>query len=147
MGFMENSIEAVAHAFVHAINKQDLDAMQALMAPHHRFIDSRGHAITGPEYVRAFWTHYFHLAHDYTVEAHETFTKGPVVVLLGVARGSYTINGRLTKQERWCIPAAFRAFVEDGRITEWRVFADHEPIRKHLRKREQGEARPAGAAA
>lgn len=147
MGSMETSLEDVALAFVHAINKQDLKAMKALMAPNHRFIDSRGNRIEGPGHVCAGWQHYFHLAHDYTIEVYESFCKGPVVVLTGMALGSYTIDGRLAQDERWNIPAAFRAFVEDGKIIEWRVFADHEPLRKHLRKRDHSDPQPAGSAA
>lgn len=147
MGFMDTSLEDVALAFVRAINKQDLKALGALMAPSHRFIDSRGNRVEGPTHVCEGWRHYFHLAHDYTIEVQETFSKGPVVVLTGVARGSYTLDGKLEHEERWCIPAAFRAFIEDGKIVEWRVFADHEPVRKHLRRRSHGEPHPAGTAA
>lgn len=141
------SLEDVALAFVRAINKQDLKAMEELMAPNHRFIDSRGNAITGRHHVRVGWQHYFHLAHDYTIEVQESFCKGPVAVLTGVAQGSYTIDGKLERDERWSIPAAFRAFIEDGKIVEWRVFADHEPLRKHLRHRDQDQSRSAGNAA
>ena len=147
MGFMDHSNETVAHAFVHAINSQNLETMKGLMSPGHRFIDSRGHVVHGPDPVCAGWHHYFHLAHDYTIEVQETFSKGPVVLLTGVALGSYTIDGKLAQDERWSIPAAFRAFIEDGKIVEWRVFADHEPLRKHLRKRTHDEIHPAGSAA
>jgi hypothetical protein len=27
-------------------------------------------------------------------------------------------------------PAAFRALIEDGKVAEWRVYADNEPLRR-----------------
>ena len=41
-GGMKDAAESVAHAFVRAINRQDADALAALMTPEPRFIDSLG---------------------------------------------------------------------------------------------------------
>ena len=62
------------------------------------------------------------------------FANGSVVILLGVAQGTYTKNGQLTPENHWHTPIALRAFVEDGLIAEWRVYADNEPIRKLMAK-------------
>ena len=125
--------EKVAHAFVKAINKHDLEALKELMLESHRFIDSRGNVVVGRETVLAGWAEYFRLVHDYSVDLHESFCKGPVVVLLAVATGSYAVDGQLTMEDRWSAPAAFRAFVEDGKVSEWRVYTDNEPVRKRMR--------------
>jgi len=51
-----------------------------------------------------------------------------------VAQGTYSPDGRLRAESRWETPAAFRAFVEDGLVAEWRVYADNEPLRQKMRK-------------
>jgi hypothetical protein len=63
----------------------------------------------------------------YTITVEETFSDGPVVILLGVAQGTYA-------GETWTTPAAWRAKVRDDRVAEWRVYADNEPIRQLMRK-------------
>ena len=132
---MDTSAEDVALEFVRAVNKQDLEALTGLMPEGHRFIDSLGRVLQGRDKVRAGWVEYFRMVADYSIEVHETFAKGPVVVMLGVAQGSYAVDGHLTMEDRWSTPAAFRAFVEDDKVTEWRVFADNEPVRRRMRKK------------
>jgi hypothetical protein len=39
----------VTNALVRAINRQDPDALAALMAPGHRFVDSLGNVVEGRE--------------------------------------------------------------------------------------------------
>jgi hypothetical protein len=86
-----------------------------------------------------------------------------VVVLLGTARGTYvnpigeglyldstepkspaaspeskgTQNNEpdnvLKPENHWQTPLAIRAFVEDGLVTEWRVYADNEPVRQVIK--------------
>ena len=135
MGGMEKSIETVAHEFVRAINGQDLEALTELMPEEHRFIDSLGRVLEGRETVRAGWVNYFNMVADYSIEPQETFSKGPVVVMLGVAQGSYAVDGQLTMEDRWSTPAVFRAYICCGKVKEWRVFADNEPVRKRMRKK------------
>ena len=55
-------------------------------------------------------------------------------MLLGVAEGTYAPDGVLKAENHWTTPAAIRAQVEDGQVTEWRVYADNEPIRERMRK-------------
>jgi uncharacterized protein (TIGR02246 family) len=127
---MSEAAQTVARSFVRAINRQDADALAALMAEEHRFIDSLGAVVTGREAMRAGWRGYFSLVPDYTIAIEETLSDGPVVMLLGVAQGSYAANGQMKTENRWSTPAAFRAFIEDGKVVEWRVYADNEPIRR-----------------
>jgi len=63
----------------------------------------------------------------------ECLCSGPVVVMLGVAQGTYTTDGTLRAENRWKTPAALRALIEDGKVAEWRVYADNEPIRRLMR--------------
>jgi len=125
-----NSPESVAHAFLRAINRQDVDALVALMSPEHRFVDSLGKVVEGREKLREGWTAYFRMVPDYAVAVEETYPSEGGVVLLGVAQGTYTRNGTLHPENRWETPVAVRALVEDGLVVEWRVYADNEPIRR-----------------
>jgi ketosteroid isomerase-like protein len=131
---MENSMESLAYAFVDAINRQDMVALADLMPEGHRFIDSLGRVLQGRENVRAGWVEYFRMVADYSIEIQETFSKGPVVVMLGVAEGSFAVDGKLKELDRWSAPAVFRAYIDDGKVKEWRVYADNEPVRKRIRK-------------
>lgn len=35
----------------------------------------------------------------------------------------------------WRTPAAWKAMIRDGKVTEWRVFADNKPVYEILAKR------------
>jgi ketosteroid isomerase-like protein len=131
-GPMNDLAESVAHGFVRAINRQDVEAMAESMEAGHRFIDSLGAVSEGREKVLAGWAAYFRMVPDYAIVVDETLCDGPVVVMLGVARGTYAPDGQLRKENRWETPAAFRAFIEDGKVAEWRVYADNEPIRQKM---------------
>ena len=131
---MNDLAESVAEAFVRAINRQDADAIADLMTEQHRFIDSMGKASEGRETMRQGWIKYFQMVPDYTVAIEETLCDGPVVVMLGVAEGTYAPQGQLKPENRWTTPTAFRAFIEDGKVAEWRVYCDNEPIRQCMAK-------------
>jgi uncharacterized protein (TIGR02246 family) len=131
---MSDSPVSVAQAFVRAINRQDVEGLAALMAPEHRFIDSLGNVVEGREKMRAAWAAYFRMVPDYTIAVEETICDEPVVVMLGVAQGTYSPDGKLRAENRWETPAALRALIEDGLVAEWRVYADNEPIRQVMRK-------------
>jgi uncharacterized protein (TIGR02246 family) len=132
-GHMNDLAESVAHGFVRAINRQDVEALAELMTAEHRFIDSLGTAVEGREAMRVAWTAYFRMVPDYAIAVEETLCDGPVVVMLGMARGTYSPDGKLRKENQWETPAALRAFIEDGKVAEWRVYADNEPIRQKLK--------------
>jgi uncharacterized protein (TIGR02246 family) len=138
---MHDSAEAVVEAFVRAINRQDVDDLASLMTEEHKFIDSLGNPMVGREKMRAAWESYFKMVPDYTITVDETLSDGPVVVMLGTAQGTYRDPAKagsalLERENRWSTPAVFRAFIEDGKVTEWRVYADNEPIRKLIGNRE-----------
>jgi ketosteroid isomerase-like protein len=131
---MINSCESVAQAFLCAINRQDVEDLVELMAPDHRFVDSLGNIVAGREKMRAGWAAYFKMVPDYSIAIEESFCDGPVVLLLGVAEGTYAPDGNLKPENLWKTPVALRAQVEDGLVTEWRVYADNELIRERMRK-------------
>jgi uncharacterized protein (TIGR02246 family) len=134
-GGMKNEPEVVAQAFVEAINRQDVDALAELMTPRHCFVDSLGGVTEGRDTMRAGWVGYFRMVPNYTIEIKDTYREGQVVVMLGVVGGTYAPDGRLSDENRWQTPAALRAVIEDGKVAEWRVYADNEPIRQLIAKR------------
>jgi ketosteroid isomerase-like protein len=131
---MSDSAKVVARAFVDAINRQDVEGLTGLMTPGHRFVDSLGNAVEGREKMRAGWVGYFRMVPDYSIVVEEIYCDGPVVVMLGKARGTYSTDGELKAVNRWETPAALRAVVEGGLVAEWRVYADNEPMRKLMRQ-------------
>ena len=104
----------------------------ALMSPTHRFIDSLGKVVEGREKMREGWAAYFRMVPDYSVAIEEIYPSDPVVIMIGMAQGTYSRDGKLNPENRWQTPVAIRALVEDGLVAEWRVYADNEPLRKLL---------------
>lgn len=131
---MSHSPASIAQAFVRAINRHDTDALAELMSQEHCFIDSLGYAVRGREKMQAGWAAYFMMVPDYQIAVEETYAGGPAVVMVGQAEGTYAPGGHLVPENRWKTPAVFRALVEESKIAEWRVYADNEPIRQHMRK-------------
>jgi len=120
--------------FVEQINSQNVDGLCSLMSEQHRFIDAFGAIVQGREQMRQAWIGYFHLVPDYQILLEEVFEYGNAVVAFGTAGGTYAPNGELLEQNKWQVPAAWRASVSDNFLTEWRVYADNEPLRQLMRK-------------
>jgi hypothetical protein len=51
--------------------------------------------------------------------------------VLAVGEAGGTID-----RQTWTIPAAWKAMILDGKVTEWRVFADNKPVYDILGKRQ-----------
>jgi ketosteroid isomerase-like protein len=130
---MWKSAESVALAFVQAINRHDVEILGELMAPRHRFIDSMGQVVEGRENARVAWGGYFRMVPDYSISVEEIFSKGPVVVMVGMAKGTYTKDGWLREENGWKTESAFRATIKDEKVAEWRVYADNEPMRQRIK--------------
>lgn len=126
------SATQTAQQFVALINSHDFDAITALLAPDHRFIDSLGGEAQGREQLRDGWRQYFRMVPDYRIDVQRVLTDGAHVVLLGVAGGTYAPDGVLRAQNAWSTPVALRALITDGLIAEWQVYADNEPVRRRM---------------
>jgi ketosteroid isomerase-like protein len=122
-----------ARAFVNAMNAHDAVAIVTLATADHRFIDSLGNTIA-PDALRGAWEGYFRMVPDYRIEVREWVTDGDLVVALGTASGTFTKDGELHTDNAWRTPAAWRAVIRDGKVAEWQVYADNEPIRAVMRK-------------
>ena len=126
---MMTAVEVFA-SFIDQINAHDVDGLCELMSEDHLFVDSLGRSIRGREGTRKAWEAYFSLFPDYAIACEETIQRADLVIGAGTARGTYLVDGLLFPENGWEIPAAWKAIVEDGRIAEWRVYADNDPVRR-----------------
>jgi ketosteroid isomerase-like protein len=124
-------------AFVAKINARDPEGLAELMSEDHTFIDALAYKVTGREAMRRGWIGYFSMVPDYWIECETIMVKGSIVAAFGRAGGTYVHDGILKPENRWEVPAAWLAEVSDGKVVEWRVYADNEPIRR-IMAREQG---------
>ena len=124
----------VAMQFVDAINAHDVEAIVTMITDDHRFVDTAGQVFEGREGMREAWSGYFKMVPDYTIEVAETLVADDTVVLLGSARGIYSVDSALRPENRWTTPAAWRAVVTDEKIAYWQVYADNEPLRNIIRR-------------
>ena len=111
-----------------AINAHDVIALADLMAPDFIFVDSLGNQVNGAKAMEAGWRGYFAMCPDFWVRADSVIAEGDLALLNGEAGG--TIDGEL-----WRIPSAWKAVIRDGRVIEWRVFADNKPVYEILSRR------------
>ena len=130
----------VALKFVSRINAHDVEGMVSLMSRDHVFIDSLGNRFVRPE-IEEGWRQYFTTVPDYGIAIESKLRNGKLVVIFGTASGTYVSEGGTLKAEnRWATPAAWRAVISRGKVSEWRIYADNEPIRAKMREEKPKEA-------
>jgi len=120
----------VVLAFMNRINAADVDGLCALMSEDHVFVDGLGNRLQGREAMRKAWACYFRMFPDYRVSHEEIFSHDDVVAAFGRAEATYAVGGKLPKENHWSVPAAWRAVVRNGLITEWQVYADNQAARR-----------------
>lgn len=120
--------------FIEQINSQNIDGLCKLMSEDHQFIDALGSMVQGREQMRNAWTGYFQIVPDYHISCEEIIERSNVVAAFGTAGGTYCPHGALLDENKWEVPAAWRAKVVDSLVSEWRVYTDNEPIRRLMSK-------------
>ncbi|OGC93491.1 MAG: hypothetical protein A2142_05280 [candidate division Zixibacteria bacterium RBG_16_48_11] len=120
--------------FVEKINQHDPQGIVVLMTEDHIFTDSGGQTISGKVKMLSAWQRYFQVMPDYHIRVEKIFQNQDEVVLLGIARGTYAVDGKLLKENRWKIPAAWRGVVQDGLVKEWQVYADNSLVGKIIER-------------
>jgi ketosteroid isomerase-like protein len=113
---------------VAAINGHDTGGIVTLMAGDHLFVDSMGNRVRGAASMEAGWRGYFAMCPDYWIRTDYVMAEGEIALAVGAAGG--TIDG-----VAWETPAAWKAVVREGKVAEWRVFADNQPAYQILAKR------------
>lgn len=97
-------------------------------------VDSLGNRFEGREKLRAGWQSYFEMCPDYAVSHEEIFDHGNIVAVFGSAGGTIAAKGELKAENRWRVPAAWMATVRNGKLEEWRVYADNKPVYEILNR-------------
>src|SRR5271157_1037617 len=115
---------SIVHKFVACINAADVAGIANLMTEDHRFVDATGIVHAGRQRMSAGWAQYFAMFPDYHIEIEDAVTEGDVVAAFAWASGSF----HREPAKAWKLPTAFRGTVRDGRVAEWRVYADIEPM-------------------
>jgi len=111
-----------------AINAHDVEALAELMAPEFVFVDALGNQVNGASPNEAGWRSYLAMCPDYWIRTDQVMAEDDTMLLTGEAGG--TIDG-----QSWRTPAAWKAVLRNGRLMEWRVFADNKPVYEILAKR------------
>jgi ketosteroid isomerase-like protein len=114
--------------FVDCINHHDVKALAALMTADHVFVDGLGNRVQGAASMEAGWRGYFAMCPDYWIRTDDVMAEGGAVLAAGEAGG--TVDG-----VSWRTPAAWTASIRDGKVAEWRVFADNKPVYEILARR------------
>jgi ketosteroid isomerase-like protein len=123
----------IAKKFVDAINAHDVDALTKLMSSDHVLVDSLGNKFPASA-LRSGWQQYFTMVPDYWVKVDQIASDGNVIFLGGSAGGTFAPKGGTIKPEnRWKTPAVWRALIKNGKVAEWQVYCDNEPIREKMR--------------
>jgi ketosteroid isomerase-like protein len=123
----------IAQKFVKAINAHDTDGLTKLMSSDHVFVDSLGNKVPASA-LRSGWQQYFTMVPDYWIKVDQIVSDGNVIFLCGSAGGTFTPKGGTMKAEnRWNTPAVWRALIKNGKVAEWQVYCDNEPIREKIR--------------
>jgi ketosteroid isomerase-like protein len=120
----------VFRQFVAAINRHNAKDLTALMTADHVFVDSAGNMTRTAASMEVGWSGYFAMCPDYWIQPDHVLAERGEVLAAGEAGG--TIDGVL-----WRTPAAWRAVIRDGKVAEWRVFADNKPVYEILARRQQ----------
>lgn len=126
----DQSATATSMEFVARINRHQPDRLAELMTQDHLFIDGMGQQIRGKQKMRDSWQAYFAWFPDYRIAVDTALAEGDVVGLFGTAEGTYAPDGNIRAEQHWKIPAAWRAVVRHGLVSEWQVYADNEPVWK-----------------
>jgi ketosteroid isomerase-like protein len=114
--------------FVAAINSHDVKTIASPMTADHAFVDPLGNRVDGATTMESGWRGYFAMCPDYCVRTDDVAAKCDVALAVGEAGG--TISGAA-----WRTPAAWKAVIRDGKVAEWRVFADNKPVYEILARR------------
>jgi len=123
----------IAEKFVRAINAHDTDGLTELMSSDHVFVDSLGNRAPAAV-MRGGWQAYFRIVPDYWIRVDQIVSDGNLILMLGSAGGTFVPkSATLQPVNQWETPAVFRALVNQGRVTEWRVYCDNEPLREKMR--------------
>jgi len=130
---MDKASLKILRNFVASINAHDVDAIVQLMSAEFQFIDSLGGCYSFGQ-MRSGWQQYFSMVPDYWITVERDVADGDEAILIGRAGGTYVPAGvDLKAENKWETPAVWRAKVSGKKLSEWRIYADNEPIRQKMK--------------
>jgi hypothetical protein len=120
---MMNADEIVAFQFMDAINAGSAESLGDLMTVDHRFVDSSGTSTIGKSACLERWRRFFVAFPDYQ----------PVVDRIGTYDGVVVVRGQsMCSSPELTGPLLWAARIDDGLISEWRVYDDTNNNRRLL---------------
>ena len=132
---MRTTAADIALEFIDRINSHDIPLLAEMITEDHLFIDAQGNQVRGRQPLERSWRACFEWFPDYSIRVDQAFANGNIAVVTGCATGTYSICGRLSRENRWKTPSAWQSVMRNGKIAEWRVYADNEPVWKAMRSR------------
>jgi uncharacterized protein (TIGR02246 family) len=119
---------AIVLRFVERINAHDVAGMLTLMTEDHLFVDAVGASWRGRQSMQQAWSGYFAWMPDYTITITTILERDGEVGIFGSASGTYFASGKLRPENRWQLPAAWKAVIRDGKVAEWQVYCDTKTV-------------------
>ena len=120
-----NDAIEIVRRYISRINAGDPVGLARLAGERIRFVDATGaHHSLG----REAWEAYFSDFPDYRIQVDEIFSYGSSVAVFGSASGSFKGRGASVPGAAWQFPAAWRAKLRAGKLVEWQVYGDIEPM-------------------
>ena len=134
---MESEEIRTVRLFNEAINRHDVESLGSLMPVDHTFIDSGGTVTSGVDKMKDGWKDFFRMFPDYRHEISGYLQNGNTIMAFGHASGTYNGKRGLVAENRITMPAAWRAVVQHGRVSEWQVYADWSECGKTIEEDER----------
>jgi limonene-1,2-epoxide hydrolase len=123
---MDASSKKIVKDFLKAVNDNNIQAMESLLAETHIFIDSNENEIAGRSKVIKMWKRHFEQVDAYSVKVDKMFSKEGCVVFTGEVSGYIRDDNYVDKF--WSLPLAWKAKVENEKIKQWQVFENAQPV-------------------
>lgn len=124
------------YEFIEIINEHKTEKIIEMLTDDHILIDSMGTKASGKDILQKSWKGYFSWFPDYKIELKHTFVDEDTIALFGKASGTF-YTGKEEKENKFEIPAAWRAEVKNKKISLWQVFADNHPVWQIIEKNEK----------
>lgn len=125
------------YEFISVINSHDAKKIIEMITDDHSFIDSMGTIAKGKDTLLKAWKGYFDWFPDYKITLEHTYVDDTSIAIFGKASGTFDVNGKLLKENRFEMPAAWRAEVIEGKISLWQVYADNHPVWQIIERNER----------
>jgi dipeptidase E len=125
------------YEFISVINSHDAKKVVEMISDNHLFIDSMGTIAKGKDTLLKAWKGYFDWFPDYEITLEHTYVDDTSIAIFGKASGTFDVNGKLLRENKFEMPAAWRAEVIDGKISLWQVYADNHPVWQIIERNER----------